>query len=277
MSLKNKQLITKELIQKLQETLNTKQIADFFNVSRNTMASYIKKFNLQKNIYNQPHAKEIKDKAIELYELGIPANKIAKELNIDQWCINNWADKLNIKRSIFKHTYDYNIFSNIDSHEKAYWIGFIAADGNISSKDRNHLTKLIDFVKSDISIKDKQQKCNLSKHDKLFDISSAIFYSIDICNDLAKYGIVENKTFKINFGTNIPLEYKNSYLIGYLDGDGCITRNKNNLSMYILGNQQFIKSLEEYINTFNIKSNISLAPGTKNTYKLTLHNNKLLV
>ena len=54
---------------------------------------------------------------------------------------------------------DYNrhIFDNIDNEEKAYWLGFIVADGylnldkhmlriKLGNKDKRHLIKFIKFI-----------------------------------------------------------------------------------------------------------------------------------
>ena len=65
------------------------------------------------------------------------------------------------------HSYkaNYRIFENIDTPEKAYWLGFIAADGcvyvreknatiriAIKSSDKEHLEKFKKFMESDVKI-----------------------------------------------------------------------------------------------------------------------------
>lgn len=67
------------------------------------------------------------------------------------------------------HTYfaDYDKFKKIDNPDKAYWLGFIAADGNVllrqnsgtlrigvHTKDREHLEKFKDFMSSNANIHD---------------------------------------------------------------------------------------------------------------------------
>ena len=53
--------------------------------------------------------------------------------------------------------YNRNIFNKIDSEEKAYWLGFIVADGylninkhmlriKLGNRDRSHLIKFIKFI-----------------------------------------------------------------------------------------------------------------------------------
>lgn len=53
--------------------------------------------------------------------------------------------------------YNRHIFDNIDNEEKAYWLGFILADGylnldkhmlriKLGNKDKQHLIKFIKFI-----------------------------------------------------------------------------------------------------------------------------------
>lgn len=64
-----------------------------------------------------------------------------------------------------KFSLNENFFESIDSEEKAYWLGFIAADGNVSEKqsritvelqlaDLSHLEKLRASVASTTNIKE---------------------------------------------------------------------------------------------------------------------------
>jgi hypothetical protein len=59
--------------------------------------------------------------------------------------------------------YNRHIFDEIDNEEKAYWLGFIVADGYLNSdrnmlriklgnKDKNHLEKFINFLGGDSSM-----------------------------------------------------------------------------------------------------------------------------
>lgn len=72
-----------------------------------------------------------------------------------------------------KYTYNKDYFKEIDSFEKAYWLGFLYADGCITrfykdeklksmsleimlqNDDKNHLIKFRDALDSNVPIKDK--------------------------------------------------------------------------------------------------------------------------
>ena len=68
--------------------------------------------------------------------------------------------------------YNRHIFDNIDSAEKAYWLGFIVADGylnddknmlriKLGDKDKIHLEKFINFLGKKIS-KIKRKKHSIT-------------------------------------------------------------------------------------------------------------------
>lgn len=118
-----------------------------------------------------------------------------------------------------------NFFENIDTEEKAYWLGFIAADGCVR-KDKNCL--FIELAECD---KEHLVKFN-NNFDNYYKIvenkrehNSAVIriYSHKCCEDLYKYGITPAKslTLEINF-TLIPNKLQRHFIRGYFDGDGSL-------------------------------------------------------
>src|ERR1700686_1372684 len=100
---------------------------------------------------------------IKLYNEGASLRYLAKKFNIDNNSIKNRLIKHGIQlRTLSEanriYSFDENIFEKIDSHEKAYWLGFLASDGSIynnaikiglSFKDFAHLEKFRYFLKAD--------------------------------------------------------------------------------------------------------------------------------
>lgn len=95
-------------------------------------------------------------------------------------------------------TIDENIFDNINTEEKAYWLGFIFADGYISSKsfhfelslslkDKDHLQKFSDFCKYTKSIKTDSYRCRFCLRNK------------HLWNTLNNYGCVPQKSLILKF------------------------------------------------------------------------------
>ena len=51
-------------------------------------------------------------------------------------------NNITIKSDNHKYKADYQKFKNIDSAEKAYWLGFIAADGCVYTREKNSTIRI---------------------------------------------------------------------------------------------------------------------------------------
>ena len=123
--------------------------------------------------------------------------------------------------AIYTHNAEY--FNTLDSPDKAYWVGFLLADGgvykgqlwlNLSKKDRVQLENFRKSITSSHPIKEKTTHV-------MFYIRSKLFV-----DSLTQYGITERKTFSTKLPKQIPEPYMKDFIRGYFDGDGCITYNK---------------------------------------------------
>jgi|19_taG_2_1085344.scaffolds.fasta_scaffold59657_2 hypothetical protein len=118
---------------------------------------------------------------------------------------------------------NHEFFDNVDSEYKAYWLGFIAADGCLTSgrntlqvklapKDRSHLEKMkLDFVASHV-IYDCDKYCQLRLDSK------------KIATALRSRGISSCKTFNLSWDEiiyNLSDDMVSHFIRGYFDGDGC--------------------------------------------------------
>ena len=159
----------------------------------------------------------------------------------------------NMKRA---KTCDDNYFSNIDSVNKAWLLGFLASDGTVR-KERNEMKIGLSSIDREILEKIKKElkiSRNVSDYvtNKGFSISELVWTSAQQKNDLARYNIVPNKTY-INF--HLPCfdnkNYTLAYILGYIDGDGSINISKENyLRIRIVSYQEnilndIIKFLQE--------------------------------
>ena len=126
-----------------------------------------------------------------------------------------------------------NYFAKIDSSLKAYFLGFITADGGIdndgitisTAKDKNILEEFLKEVNSNRPPK------KLIRYDSRFQkeySSWRIFvYSRKMVRDLAKYGVIRNKTFKTYFPKDlIPKRFYRDFIRGVFDGDGSTSKYK---------------------------------------------------
>ena len=137
-----------------------------------------------------------------------------------------------------------NIFSKIDTEEKAYWLGFMYADGNLSSttnhislelslKDEEHLIKFNTFLNKSKVIKKDSFRCR------------CIFQDLKIYNDLIKLGCIPRKSLILKFpkNTQVPKDLIHHFIRGYVDGDGSIYITNNNINVSVLGTKEFLNIL----------------------------------
>lgn len=167
-----------------------------------------------------------------LYESGLSTRQVAKSMNICSSSVHAHLKKQNIKRrTIRRYTLDSSYFDNIDSHEKAQILGFIAADGcivesgigkrrktltiAIHKQDREYLEKIKEAIGYQGPIREIPDKNQI-----VLGITS-----VALCSGLMKAGIGPRKSLTLTFPNKeqLPRELASSYVLGYFEGDGCIT------------------------------------------------------
>lgn len=146
-----------------------------------------------------------------------------------------------------KHTFDFGYFEQIDSKEKAYWLGFIYAEGGIykntlsiklANIDRYVLDEFKKSIKATYFIKPVKNK----------EASVIKINSKQLIEQMARLGVIPNKSAKIKW-PHIPANLVPAFILGYYDGDGWITcgKEKNWLSWTI----GFASISEEFINNLH--------------------------
>ena len=172
------------------------------------------------------------------------------------------------------YNYDENFFEKIDSYEKAYWLGFLMADGYIfrntntksgitgirirlSEKDKEHLEKLNKDIKSNKPIKIVK---NYGVYENSNDLAEFYITSRKIVSDLNKLGFVEgNKTgkeFLIKFKDN---NLTKNFILGLFDGDGSISyyktiskRDNKEKTLYewqIVSSKKMLEDIQEFLSS----------------------------
>lgn len=201
---------------------------------------------------------------------------LAKEYNVSKSTILKiWMNSDKRGKSHRHYPLDETYFDIIDSKDKAYFLGFMSADGNVYSSehytgDRQNRFSLA--LKSDdeyilelfkkylkttkpLSRTSQKNKYYTSIHSKL-ELSSN-----RIVEALAKYNIVPRKSILFEI-CQLDDEYMSHYLRGYFDGDGSITF-KMPLSKTMISYTGFIHNLEkiqEYLRkSQNIDMHISVS------------------
>jgi DNA-binding transcriptional regulator WhiA len=189
----------------------------------------------------------LKKEAINHYNEGLKCKQIATLMNIDRRTVGKWLKETGIVYSkCNKADIDSNIFSNIDTEDKSYWLGFIYADGYVSKKsnfelslgikDLPHLEKFKEFLKykGKIYIDNKVGRCRLHFQDE------------QIVNDLKSIGCVNKKSLVLTF-PDISEHLNSHFIRGYFDGDGFISDPKRSIAISIVGTKGFLESIHDIV------------------------------
>lgn len=209
--------------------------------------------------------------AIKLFEKGFNIKEISKKLGTDRHNTARW-----IKKSGFtypkngKFVINSSIFSIIDNEPKAYWLGFLFADGYVSrensceltlaERDLSHLEKFKSFLdyKGGIKYRGKQRAYRLSFRDST------------IAERLKSLGCINKKSLTLKFpSTGIPKELISHFIRGYFDGDGSINDPVSPIRLQILGTKEFLEGLLATID-FNMLALKRDKRHNKNTHYISL-------
>ena len=226
--------------QYLKEAVKTKtnsQIAKENNISADTVAYWLRKYNIKKYEEIAPYMN--KEYMVELYNKYRSGKKISKLLNCNEKTIYAWLEKHGIDTSetgsqgARKHFYNEDYFKKIDTERKAYFLGFILADGcvylganknsyrfqmNLQIQDKYVLEELQKDIGSDYKIQDKQ--FGYKKNGDPRFISLLKINSSKLCEDLINLGVIPRKSMKQEVKKNlIPNKLISHFIRGYFDGN----------------------------------------------------------
>ena len=214
---------------------------------------------MKKVEFSQKEIEEI----LEKYQNNWSQQKIAEFYKVSRTVIkrilNTEGKNLTIRERTSKYKYNQDVFEVIDTPEKAYWLGFLAADGcnyqrehnasiiiNIHEKDIAHLIEFQKFCGTDAEIQSYISNVGYSNNTPMCKI---VLNSKKISKDLADKGIVSNKSLILQ-PPLISEEFYKPFILGYFDGDGNISKTSqyNNYSISIQGTQEILEWIKQTLN-----------------------------
>lgn len=194
------------------------------------------------------------------------------------------------------HSYNRKYFKNINTSEKAYWLGFIYADGyvarhkqsdgrssselgiELNAVDREHLAKFEECINGSDNISSRISK------DRYIDgvfvkggVEMAVIrlFSSEMVQDLMKHNVVPNKTYRHEFPI-VDNEYFYDFLRGYIDGDGCLYYSKEKLCINATcSNHDFLLYLSNKLDDDGIGTSIYKEKEYK--YRLNFHGDSKVI
>lgn len=268
--------MTDEKLQKIideytsSQLISLKSLADKYQISYPTISKHLKKAGIEIHHVKFPPDQEKLKLGVQYYQKIKNAEKVADMIGIGRRTFRLYLKENNLllkepdrqKNVTVNHDY----FEKINNPEKAYWLGFIFADGcvlknkknnggrlsiEINEKDEDLLEKFRNSIDSNAKIFHRERCSGLGTTNNTIS-KTAIFYvcSKKMTDDLIRLGCIPNKTYKgsilTDFNNNKLLIA--SFLRGYIDGDGSIHKRKWTYSLKIaVKSANIMNKLVEFI------------------------------
>lgn len=220
----------------------------------------------------KPERKRLKNLVIKLRKQGIPTQEIMNITGVNKSSIHRWTTGLGIPYAHPLYDCDevnHDFFSktNLTKYPERYvLIGFIAADGCISSRDKQlcfNISKKDAFVVHEINNLLANGKKNISEM-KSTNSLYLRFSSKQIALDLSRFGIIPKKTsvFDLPQLSFLNMSY---FLRGYIYGDGCVfDYGKTNFGYSIICTSNMGYKLRSWLKTHNVMDHCVVSERKQN-------------
>jgi len=161
-------------------------------------------------------------------------------------------------------------FEKINTEEKAYWLGFLYADGclykqktgygynfelSLKESDKYHIENFLKTIECDVPVKKKLVRLG----DKTYTSYRVMFFCREFAEHLIDKGCYPNKSLTLKFPSKeiVPDKLMKHFIRGYFDGDGCVCfgYKYNNIihkkcfspSMSIVGTKDMLESIQNIL------------------------------
>ena len=194
-------------------------------------------------------------------------HKVAEYFNISVSPISRIIKSTGFKLTNRRYNVNHNYFDLIDTEEKAYWLGFLFADGYIrerksgnslemklSIKDKNHLELFRKSINSNHKIIEAFSNVKYKGGISSSHMCHLAIYSSKLVNSVKQQGIHSRKTFTIN-KPKISDTLINHFIRGYFDGDGSFSfniKNKNKVTQLVTASENFKKFIVDTLKNIGI-------------------------
>lgn len=235
-------------------------------------------------------SQEIQNQIIIDYLSGKSMRQIEKDYGVSRQTTAKFLEKNNIKKDKgnhyrkYYHNFDY--FENIDTEDKAYWLGFIFADGHITNndnrygqdqfgiscaeKDKEILSKFLVSIEANNPILIYKRKNNEGQP-----LCRVQLTSQKTVNDLIDKGCFKQKSLILKPPKKVPETLIRHFIRGFFDGDGSIIKTYNKKQDRIIYGINFTSTKEicEWLQQIFNFGSVILEKRRKNTYYFSFGGN----
>ena len=265
-----------KILKTVKETsLNITEIAKLYNISKEEVIKILTRNEYYELLDNPsarlPTTKRLREASLYFINNDIAYSNVAKMFGVRKTKLKEYLEKWYPSKQVVKQNYNEHIFDEIDTEEKAYWLGFIFADGYINSepleggtsykfeltlayKDIDHLRKFANFIGYNKNISKKV--CN--RNDKEYTAARIGISSKHLWNTLNNLGCTPRKSLTLKFPNESIFKDKSlirHFIRGYVDGDGTLGVYDSKVGEYVyhnkcicsvLGTKGFLENLKEF-------------------------------
>lgn len=251
----------------LKENYELKTYAELGNILHRT-ESAIRAKCFELNLYKkeipwtEADYQYVRDNYMEMQTI-----EIANHLNRSTAAVKIKAKQMGLKK--YPYYCDYHYFDEINTEEKAYWLGFLSADGWIWRKDGTevgvtgcelqygdigHLKKLNKSMSGNYRITDRWRTCELSSHDKKNHMCCLRIYSSTMYNSLQALGFTSRKSFDCKM-PELEDNLVRHYIRGYFDGNGWVSFKPNKYFQVgiVTASKALFENLSSVLDTLNFQ------------------------
>ena len=185
-----------------------------------------------------------------MYESGMDAVAIGRALGCHSTTVYTALEEAGIDRRTRGGCENEDYFDRIDAPDKAYWLGFIAADGCVTGfgsgfprlqiklavKDHDHLVLLCGALKARQPVRDFED----FSAGEMRSYSAVAIGSLRLVEALVSHGITPRKSHTLQPWRG-PDDLLPHYWRGLIDGDGSITINDNGVYVSFVGSEAVVR------------------------------------
>ena len=157
-----------------------------------------------------------------------------------------------------KYELNQNYFTSINDPDKAYWFGFIWADGCVIKTDDSHRLSLLLATRDESHIDKFKAEINTNaptvRGQYFTDQGTVIYRSIVnvncvvMVNDLIGHGMIPAKSKQDCMPTLPSDEFMRDFIRGIFDGDGSVSgKNKMYTKVSIVGSKSCMNCIRDYL------------------------------
>lgn len=181
---------------------------------------------------------EIQAQIIEAYKNNMSLREIERQFNASRPTVSKFLTEKGIKTTIGNHYrkyfHDFDFFETINTEEKAYWLGFMYADGYIVNNENRYgedafgITLAEDSIDSIEKFKTSLKATNPIHYDDSKKIGQRqvklVMHSQKTVDDLIDKGVVKQKSLILQPPKKVPKEFIRHFIRGFFDGDGSLVK-----------------------------------------------------